>query len=231
MRAELERQYQLPTTMSKRGRVQMEVNAAIDAQKKPETKSQNALPGSYAWRRYFARAFDLSIVMGLIFFAMMMVSIVVVAITDRNELQAYIASVRGFGNINRFLDAIMTALLWLPIEALLLCLFGATPGKWIFGLQVRTQEGGLLGFKSAISRSGLVLIVGQAITLPFISLITLFVSYDRLVKTGSAYWDKELGTTVHYAKLSEGRLVLCFIAAAMWGIVALWSTARYLLVR
>lgn len=197
----------------------------------PETaavEQKNALPASYAWRRYFARAFDLSIIMGLIFFLLGMLSVVVVAVIDHNDLQAYLVSVRGFGNMNRFLDAIMTALLWIPFEAVFLYLFGVTPGKWIFGLKVRTQAEGSLGFKTAISRAGLVLIVGQAIAVPLVSLITLFVSYDRLIKTGSTYWDKELGTTVQYAKLSDGRIVICVIAAALWAVVSLWSIIRSL---
>ncbi len=187
---------------------------------------ENALPAGHAWRRYFARAFDLSIVMALIFFVLGMLSIVVVAITDRNDLQAYLVSVRGFGNINRFLDAIMTALLWVPFEAVFLSLFGATPGKWIFGLKVRIQAGGLPRFKTAISRAGLVLIVGQALAVPLVSLITLLVFYDRLTKTGVTYWDKELGTTVQYTELSDGRIVLCVIAAALWAVISLWSIFR-----
>lgn len=204
----------------------MESSAPAAGPETPAAEQKDALPASYAWRRYFARMFDLSIVTGLIFFLLGMLSVVVVAVTDHNDLQAYIVSLRGLGQINRFLDSIMTALLWIPFEALLLYLFGATPGKWIFGLRVRMQAERSLRFKTAISRAGLVPIVGQALTVPLISLITLFVSYDRLTKTGVAYWDKELGTTVDYAKLSDARIVLCVIAAALWAFISLLSLIR-----
>ncbi|HEV2214082.1 MAG TPA: RDD family protein [Terracidiphilus sp.] len=193
------------------------------------TESGSAVPSSHAWRRYFARGVDTTLVMGVVVFVLLMFSLIVVVIVDRPGFQAYAAWVNGLAKMNRFLDTILTIVLWLPIEALLLSTLGTTPGKWIFGIRVRTRAGNLLRYWTALSRAARVFFQGMALSIPFLSLITLFVSYDRLVKTGSTPWDRDLKANVGYAKMTELRLAGCIVAAIIWAGVTGWSLMRYLL--
>lgn len=193
-----------------------------------EATSANVLPASYAWRRYFARAFDTSLVMALVMILLLMFSIIAVAIVARSDVQTYIVWVQNLQEVNRFVDAFITAVIWLPVEALFLSTLSWTPGKWIFGLRVRTQTGGKPSYGTALSRAALVLLKGQALTVPLVSLITLFVSYDHLVKSGSMSWDRDMKTSVSYEKLTDLRIAGCVLAVIVWAVVAGWGVIHYL---
>ena len=201
--------------------------ASDTTQETSETKSEIALPGSYAWRRYFARVVDISLVMGLLVTVLVFLSVAIVALVHRESLQGYVGWMQSLHGMNRFLDAIITTALWLPIEALFLCTLGTTPGKWVFGIKVRTQTGNKLAYSTAISRAALVFFQGMALAIPIASLVTLIVSYDRLTRTGTMSWDRDLRTTVSYEKMTDGRLAGCAIAVTLWAIVNAWSFIHY----
>ncbi|MGB9430047.1 MAG: RDD family protein [Gammaproteobacteria bacterium] len=185
---------------------------------KNEVKSENVLPSSYAWRRYFARAVDMSVIITVIIFILIFFSTIAVILVYRAGAHTYLGWIQSLLSINHFLDVFITVTLWLPIEALFLSSLGTTPGKWVFGINVRTQAGKNLSYWTALSRAAIVFIKGQGLTIPLLSLITLIVSYDRLVKTGSTSWDKDLGTTVGYAKMTDARLVCCIFAVILWAL-------------
>jgi hypothetical protein len=193
-----------------------------------ETQSESALPGSYAWRRYFARVVDVGIVMAVIVVILMFFSIAMVAIVHRESLQAYVGWLQSLRGMNRFLDSIITTTLWLPIEAPLLSTLGTTPGKWVFGIKVRTQTGGKLAYPTAISRAVRVFFQGMALSIPLVSLVTLIVSYDRLTKTGVMFWDRDMRTAVSYEEMTNVRLTGCVIAVTLWAIINAWSAIRYI---
>lgn len=49
--------------------------------------------------------------------------------------------------------AMPVLLLWFPVETFFLSLFGATPGKWLFGISVLHHDGSRLTFRTALYRS------------------------------------------------------------------------------
>jgi RDD family len=156
------------------------------------------------------------------------VTTIVVMLVSRQAAHTYLGWVRGLQGINHFLDIFFTVIMWLPIEALFLWGLGTTPGKWVFGIKVRTQAGGTLRYWIALTRAFLVFIKGLGLTIPLVSLITLIVSYDRLIKTGSTSWDKDLGTTVSYEKMTDARLVFCVLAVIVWALYAAAGLIHYL---
>jgi uncharacterized RDD family membrane protein YckC len=197
---------------------------------KPETseaRPANALPGSYAWRRYFARAVDNSIVMGVITFCLSFAIAFVAYVVDRQAGTAYVEWMQSGGYLHTLLLGVIVLLLWLPIEAFFLSMAGVTPGKWVFGIRVRTQAGDLPSYWTALRRVGLVLIRGMGLGIPIVSLITLVISYDHLVTTGTMSWDDDLKTTVGYDEITNLRMVFCVIAVILWAIFTAVSFMRY----
>src|ERR1700722_4752310 len=162
--------------------------------------SETVLPTSYAWRRYFARTVDNTLVMGLIMAVLVVVTGFAAVLVDQQAGLSYLRWIGGGGFLKATLFTFIAFLLWLPIEALFLSAVGATPGKWIFGIRVRTQSGDLLSYGTSISRATLVTIKGLALGIPLASLATLMVSYDHLVKKGTMSWDDDKKTTVIYDK-------------------------------
>jgi uncharacterized RDD family membrane protein YckC len=214
--------------ISIKGTSLMEETTSDATPDKRPAESEKVLPGSYAWRRYFARAVDTTVIMAVIIFFLVFVSMIAVTLVNREAAHTYLGWMQSLRGVNRFLGAFITVMLWLPIEALFLWSVGTTPGKWVFGIKVRTQAGSTLGYWTALARAFLVFIKGLGLTIPLVSLITLIVSYDRLVKTGSMSWDKDLGTSVGYEKMTDTRLVFCFVAVIVWALYTVAGLIHYL---
>ncbi|MDB5356058.1 MAG: hypothetical protein JWN24_2511 [Phycisphaerales bacterium] len=147
-------------------------------------------PGPRPWVRYFARSIDHLIIYGL--------ASIVVGI-------AYIMGMRpGF----------QVWLIWcgfitvggVAIEAILMSTFGATPGKAMLGVQVRTNAGEYLNFFQALSRAGGVWVRGEGLGIPPFSLITLIVAYNKLMGDRITSWDRDGGTKVDHAPCGPGRV-------------------------
>ena len=63
------------------------------------------------------------------------------------------------------------------IEALMLCLFGTTVGKALFGIRITGGYGRKLGFKDALTRNFKRFLIGEGLMLPIISLVRMYKSY------------------------------------------------------
>ena len=201
--------------------------SGVDSAGGQKEVAETKLPGSYAWRRYFARALDTSIVLLTIMLVSAFLIGLSLAAVNHGAVLAYVNWLKKYQRLNFFVDAFITVLLWLPIEALFLSTLRTTPGKWLFGIKVITQSGNKLRYRTAISRALLVFIQGQALMIPLVSLITLIMSYDRVTTKGSTYWDRDLKTVVTYDKLSDTRLVFCVLAVILWAFNAIFVYLRH----
>lgn len=74
------------------------------------------------------------------------------------------------------------------VEAVLLCKFGATVGKKLFGIRVSSADGSLR-FSQALKRSYGVFVLGMGAFLPAVSLIAPVVFFAVLVKFRKTPWD------------------------------------------
>jgi uncharacterized RDD family membrane protein YckC len=121
------------------------------------------------------------------------------------------------------LQRVAVLLFWIPVEAILVALFAATPGKWLFALTVRRQDGSRLSFGQAVRRSLLVFVYGLGAG--FLAPLTQLWAFWRLANDGDTTWDRECSSVVawhrNYLRVGVGAvvLVLCFHR-----MVALWST-------
>ncbi len=101
---------------------------------------------------------------------------------------------------------------WHVLEAVLVHLFGTTPGKALFGIKVKALDGGRIPPMVSLGRSFYVYVMGVGFyQFPFI-LIGMVFSFFRLTATGQCLWDQHLKTKVEQAPLGAGRIVLAIFA-------------------
>ena len=110
-------------------------------------KKDSAPMVAYPWRRFFARWLDL-FVYGLLWTAFG-------ALVLRINLPDIW--------ILRLLSTYLNYLTMLVVEPILLATWGYTPGKWIFGLQVRDRDGGKISWRDAKNRTWLVFAKGWSL--------------------------------------------------------------------
>lgn len=115
----------------------------------------------YAWRRFFARSLD-EMLYALIWNA-------VLCLVFHVNL-----ALRSGGM--RCLDAAVVLLLNIILEPLLLHWFGTTPGKWIFGLRLESEEGGRPSLEQARERTIGAIWYGEGLNLPIYGLVRLWKS-------------------------------------------------------
>lgn len=130
----------------------------------------------HPWRRRFANDIDF-ILMAMIW---QFVCILVLRMP-----------VAGDGSvILRWWNQIVTAVLAGIAEALLLCIIGTTPGKWIFGLRVRQRDGSKLSLSQAVCRVVQRFVYGEGCFIPLVSLWRNWVSYKACMNEEVLPWDE-----------------------------------------
>ncbi len=112
-----------------------------------------------------------------------------------------------------FANTLFFALMgWQVLEAILVHLLGTTPGKALFGIRVKSSEGGRVPLTLSLARSFYVYVMGVGFyQFPFI-LIGMVFSFFRLTTTGQCLWDQHLRTKVEQTPLGAGRIVLAILA-------------------
>ena len=170
---------------------------------------------AHPWRRYFAKTIDLW-VLGLspIFIIAVMVAVVFP--------QASAGLERLFGNSLVAIFLLFGS--WLFGEALLLSLFGSTPGRLLLGLKVRdARSGARLPFGTAFTRGVLVLVQGMAVGVPIIGLITHLFAYNRLTSTDTTLWDASSGSIVGAQRFGVLRTIV--VSATVMSLMILMFVA------
>ncbi|MBN2283176.1 MAG: RDD family protein [Deltaproteobacteria bacterium] len=163
-------------------------------------------PAARPWVRYWARMMDL-ILFALIFG-------ILVGIFCPSALM-----------MNDNVLGVLILFLFVFVEPILLSSWGATPGKALLRVTLRTNSGGKLSYVEALGRSFNVWVRGLGLGLPLISLVTLIVAYNRLSKNGITSWDRKGGFSVTHEKIGALRvavyigIVICviFLIAATAG--------------
>lgn len=86
---------------------------------------------------------------------------------------------------------LLLPMLWVPVEALFLTLFGTTPGKALLGIHIRDKAQNKPSFGTAIKRAQTVCFRGLGLGIPFINVACAYLAL-RDIKRNGAVWDKEL---------------------------------------
>lgn len=144
---------------------------------------------SHPFRRFFARLLDHTLLATLLYF-------VAFSLLRVRPMADWATSLLSY------------AAWWLlvPVEALLLWRFGATPGKWLFALRVEDSGGRRLPFFSALRRSFGALRWGMGFAIPAYSLFRLYRSYRDEADAGRLPWETE--TDCLYSRWARPRQVL-----------------------
>ncbi len=131
-------------------------------------------PLRHPWRRYFARSLD------------WMIYAVVWELVC-----AVILHISWDAGVYQVLNWAGGTALMLLLEPLLLSRLGTTPGKALFGLQLRAPDGGLLTYDQAVRRTYGVFWHGMGWNLPLIGLYFSWRSYQQCMEKGKAApWDE-----------------------------------------
>lgn len=173
------------------------------------------VPSSHAWRRYFARFVDLTLVFTLICMIVGALIGFCLALFAPQQVQGFVDWLGSLGEMNRLMSTVVTCLVWIPIETLMLGTLGTTPGKWVFGIKLQSGAGAKLGFGAALLRSALVCVQGLGLGLPIVALVTLIYSYDKLTKTGTTLWDRRVESAVTYLPMGPLRITAAGIAIVL----------------
>ena len=180
---------------------------SVAADRAPETKSQatkrkvTAMPeewqdqsGSFLggkahpWRRFFARFLDYIVL-----------TFVLYNVMPEQKFDRVVESPFWF---------FILPVLWRPAETLFISLFGATPGKWLFGIRVVHPDGKLLSFWEAFKRSFMIFWHGEGFNIPILGFFANLFSFSRLTKTGTTIWDAATNAVVTHKKWNAVRIAL-----------------------
>ncbi len=150
----------------------------------PAPPEEDTVPRVTApWRRYFARAFDVSIYTTL--------------------WCCFLALACGV-NLTRWngavIDTVIGAVLMLLAEPLMLHFFGTTPGKWLLGLGVTDEEGRKLSYSAALERTWTVLRRGYGLHIPVYSWYRLWQSYKDCQDGGALAWEFDSQLTLQESR-------------------------------
>lgn len=171
-------------------------------------------PTGCPWRRFLARNVDA----GLYGLLWSMLAQWVFRINPENfiQLTASLAWTLACGYAGWLLTFVF--------EPVLLHYWGTTPGKWIFGLSVRDEDGEKLSIRTAYARLWGVFVYGNCYSLPFFDWYCNYKCY-RACKEEELPWDLENGCSivvrereVRWYRVALYLLVLVLRAAAGYGI-------------
>lgn len=170
------------------------------------------------WRRYAARSLDLLVfgyaglaIIGFVFYA-------VAPYTAEQFFSVFTAP----GGI--ILDFIITALVGCVLNGIIIGLSGSSLGKLLFGIIVVDQNGFKIGASQGIKRDLSVYLRGLGLGVPVVSLITLWMSYSTLRKTGSTSWDTEKSYTVWHRPSGPGQYMLNILGILL--LIVVTTAAR-----
>ena len=110
---------------------------------------------------------------------------------------------------------------WHLLEAVLIHLYGTTPGKALFGIKVKTEDGKAVPMKTSVGRSFYVYVMGVGFYQFPLILIGMIFSYFRIQSTGNCLWDQHLKIRVETPPLGALRIGLAI--AAFFALLLLQS--------
>lgn len=100
---------------------------------------------------------------------------------------------------------------WIPIEAMLLCTWGTTPGKFLLKTKIVQGRKQKLDFMTALKRSFNVWFRGLGMGIPVINILCMLVASSKLRMLGMTSWDREDNITVNHYPVSQWRVVVASV--------------------
>lgn len=128
----------------------------------------------HPWRRYFARTIDYALFGAVVDF------ILFVVFRIRPLPDEFLQT----------LLVIVSAALFIPVEALMLNKWGTTPGKLAMGIRLESIQGGFLSYSEAYHRTVRVWKSGMGFCIPVIELIANQICYCKLTGRAIFRWQR-----------------------------------------
>src|SRR5262249_2846528 len=114
-------------------------------------------------------------------------------------------------------------LIWIPIEAFLLSIYGYTPGKALLRVKARNKDGSYLNYDVALARSFSWWLKGMgAVLFPLITLITYYRSYRKLSDRGVTDWDNDEGVLVSHRIVGPERILIAILVHIIFVVLAFY---------
>ena len=151
-------------------------------------KNDYVHPESHPFRRFLGRYLD-----QILTSAVLMILVITVL------------RVRPFGQMHNTLLSVAALFLMMPLNALFLCLFGTTPGKYAVGIHLKDLDGRNMSFFSALKREWDVFRYGSGFNLPIYSWIRLFKSYRIHSQGQELEWDYD--NDIVYTQCGTGKII------------------------
>lgn len=131
--------------------------------------------------------------------------------------------VRPFGEVQINLLSVAALFLTMPINALFLCLFGTTPGKFAVGIFLKTPEGKNMSYQDALKREWAVFRYGMGFNLPIYSWIRLYKSYNIHTEGRELEWDYDYNADVLYTEWGTKRWLYTAVLGAICTVSIIFS--------
>lgn len=156
----------------------------------------------HPFRRFFARMTDYVLLQ-------LILELLVIVIFRVRPYRQFLSLIIAYG----------TPFLSVLLSAIMLRYWGTTPGKWLFGLSVRSENGDLLDFEAAFTRECGALRYGYGFGLPIYRVVRLIIScvvYNR----EDPVWDQYC--EYQYRVQSGKKKMLVMLAVVMIGALSIF---------
>lgn len=168
------------------------------------------------WRRFFARTLDLN----LNAFVLGWVLVNLIASLAPAHLPGWVQFFVDPGT--KWISGLLSTAIGFMANVPLMAYSGTTLGKWIFGIQVKHQDGRPLGLKVAFKRELAVFVRGYCLMIPLVNLVTLAGAYQNLNEKGSTSWDTDYGLIVRQRPDSDIQNLVSFLAVILTIAGIIW---------
>lgn len=174
----------------------------------PAALQQDVQPKQHMlWQRFFARYLDVTLYHAF-------------WVTLLPLLGYYLFRNRNGGAM---LVQVLSLLTMFFLEPLLLHIFAATPGKWLFGLRVTDGDGGKLTYEAALNRTAFVFWYGIRLDLPVLRLVRLYKCAEDEQAGKALPWEADSEQTVcdrHGWRFAAAALLaIAVMAGAVLGVL------------
>lgn len=174
----------------------------------PAALQQDVQPKQHMlWQRFFARYLDVTL--NHAFWVTLLPLIGYNLFRNRNG--------------GAMLVQVLSLLTMFFLEPLLLHIFAATPGKWLFGLRVTDGDGGKLTYEAALNRTAFVFWYGIRLNLPVLRLVRLYKCAEDEQAGKALPWEADSEQTVcdrHGWRFAAAALLaIAVMASAVLGVL------------
>lgn len=173
----------------------------------PAALQQDVQPKQHIWQRFFARYLD---------------------VTLYHAFWVTLLPLLGYNlfrnrNGGAMMVQVLSLLTMFFLEPLLLHIFAATPGKWLFGLRVTDGDGGKLTYEAALNRTAFVFWYGIRLDLPVLRLVRLYKCAEDEQAGKALPWEADSEQTVcdrHGWRFAAAALLaIAVMAGAVLGVL------------